>query len=237
MTFKFFKQHRPLKQTTIDSYYKQIAPRTTNNLKIWHININSLNTSHSALKERVELQTPKPDIIGVSETKNPKGRAIHHIPGYTAHHNDAESGSRGTAIYAREDLKSQEIQIRHKTKTKKDRFTAITMLDSTLIEAYAPVDCTKENEREEFYEDLNFIIEECRQAYPRNRIIVMGDMNAHVAGYYSEETNDNGRLLLRTCREQALAIAPFQGPTFERGDSKTAVDYILTDRQSYNDIT
>ena len=34
-----------------------------------------------------------------------------------------------------------------------------------------------------------------------------------------------------------MAIAPFQGPTFERGESKTAVDYILVDRQDYKDIT
>ena len=65
----------------------------------------------------------------------------------------------------------------------------------------------------------------------------MGDMNAHITGYYSEETNDNGRLLLQTCWEQAMAIAPFQGPTFERGESRTAVDYILTDRQNFKDIT
>ena len=40
-------------------------------------------------------------------------------------------------------------------------------------------------------------------------MVVMGDMNAHITGYYSEDTNDNGRLLLQTCRDQALAIAPF----------------------------
>ena len=34
-----------------------------------------------------------------------------------------------------------------------------------------------------------------------------------------------------------MAIAPFQGPTFERGECKTAVDYILMDRQDYKDVT
>ena len=129
---------------------------------MWHININSMTTSHGALKERVELQIPKPDVIGISETKNPKGRQIQHIPGYTAHHNDADSGSRGTAIYVRDDLKNQEIQIRHRTRAKRDRFTAITVSEWTIIETYAPVDCTDEPKREEFYEDLNFVIEECR---------------------------------------------------------------------------
>ena len=81
-------------------------------------------------------------------------------------------------------------------KTKRDRFTAATALQHTFIEAYAPVDCKDEQERDSFYEDLNLVIQECKQAYHQNRTIVMGDMNAHVAGYYSEETNDNGRLLL-----------------------------------------
>ena len=122
-------------------------------------------------------------------------------------------------------------------KTKRDRFTAATSLQHTFIEAYTPVDCKDEQEREDFYEDLNLVIQECKQAYPQNRTIVMGDMNAHVTGYYSEETNYNGRLLLQTCREQAMAIAPFQGPTYERGESKTAVYYILTDRRDFKDIT
>ena len=111
MNFKFFKEGRPLKQTTIDRFYKPPVPRSEGNLKIWHININSIKTSQGALKERVELQTPRPDIIGISETKIPRGLKPPHIPGYTVHHQDADTGSRGTAIYIRDDVKSQEIQI------------------------------------------------------------------------------------------------------------------------------
>ena len=51
-------------------------------------------------------------------------------------------------------------------KTSRDRFIAVTTLQHTFIEAYAPVDCKDEQEREDFYEDLNLIIQECKQAYP-----------------------------------------------------------------------
>ena len=62
----------------------------------------------------------------------------------------------------------------------------------------------------------------------------MGDFNAHVQGYYSDDTNINGKLLLELCKNQSLSITPFQGPTFERGTIKTAVDYILLERESYD---
>ena len=127
--------------------------------------------------------------------------------------------------------------IRQRTKSKRDRFTTVAAQNWIIIEAYAPVEWKEEQEREEFYEDLNLIIEECKQAYPQNTTIVMGDMNAHISGYYGDETNENGRLLLKTWKEQALAIAPFQGPTFERGECRTAVDYILLDREAYRTIT
>ena len=94
-----------------------------------------------------------------------------------------------------------------------------------------------EQEREEYFEDLDIIIREWTQSYPNHTLIVLGDMNAHVQGYYSDDTNENGKLLLKLWKEHALAIAPFYGPTFERGDSKSAIDYILLNREMYNSIT
>ena len=64
----------------------------------------------------------------------------------------------------------------------------------------------------------------------------MGDFNAHTQGYFSSETNENGKLLQELCKNEALAIAPYQGPTFERGETATAIDYILLDREHANDL-
>ena len=83
---------------------------------------------------------------------------------------------------------------------------------------------------------MNQVISKSRRAFPTHRMLIMGDLNAHTQGYYSQETNENGKLLKKMCKNEALTIAPFQGPTFERGESKTAIDYILMDREHINDL-
>ena len=121
-------------------------------------------------------------------------------------------------------------------KSKRDRITAALTTDKIYIEAYAPVETGNDQEREEFYEDVEMVTREYKQAYPNHAIIVMGDMNAHICGYYSEETNENGQLLLDFCKKQAFSLVPYQGPTFERGDTKTAVDYILLEREHFHKL-
>ena len=131
---------RPLIQTTLDRFLGRTPPPPANMLKVWHININSLRTSWGALKDLIRTHTPKTDVIGISETKNPSGRKILPIPGYQAFHNDAKSGTRGTAIYVREEIESQEIKLGEGLRTKRDRFTGIATQGRTYIEAYAPVE-------------------------------------------------------------------------------------------------
>ena len=82
-------------------FSEAIVPVTEGITACLHININSLKTSWGALKDTIRTYSPKPDIIGISETKNPAGRKILPIPGYQAFRNDAKSGTRGTAIYVR----------------------------------------------------------------------------------------------------------------------------------------
>ena len=84
--------------------------------------------------------------------------------------------------------------------------------------------------------DVKNTIIKCKTAYPEHKLITMGDMNAHTQGYYSESTNANGRLLIELCKSRNLAIIPYQGPTFERGESKSAIDYILVERANYHNV-
>ena len=37
-------------------------------------------------------------------------------------------------------------------------------------------------------------------------------------------------------KNEALTIVPYQGPTFERGETTTAIDYILLDREHISDL-
>ena len=69
-----------------------------------------------------------------------------------------------------------------------------------IIEAYAPVDCEDQEERENFYIDLEIISEKLKEELPNHKHMILGDMTAHVLGCYSKETNENGELILKICR-------------------------------------
>ena len=196
---------------------------------IWHLNINSLKTSYEYLLDCIKYATKRPDIIGLCETNNVRGRALPMIPGYRVAHNDATIGARGTAIYTRQELEMRELPIRMQLETPRDRFTAITIQEYVIIEAYAPVNSEDADERENFYMDLETIADKLAEELPNHKHIIIGDLNAHVLGCHSNETNENGELLLRLCRNTNMTIVPLPGPTFIRGETKTTVDYILMD--------
>ena len=71
-----------------------------------------MKTSFEYLLDLIKYATPRPDIIGICETKNRKGYNLPIIPGYRVMHNDAPIGARGTAIYTNEHLEARELPIR-----------------------------------------------------------------------------------------------------------------------------
>ena len=77
--------------------------------------------------------------------------------------------------------------------------------------------------------DLETIADKLAEELPNHKHIIIGDLNAHVLGCHSNETNENGELLLRLCQNTNMTIVPLPGPTFIRGETKTTVDYILMD--------
>ena len=81
-----------------------------------------------------------------------------------------------------------------------------------VIQAYAPTSNTEEVEIEQFYEDLQDLLE----LTPKNVLFIIGDWNAKVG---SQETpgirgkfvlrvrNEAGQRLIEFCQENALVIA------------------------------
>jgi hypothetical protein len=113
-----------------------------------------------------------------------------------------------------------------------------------LISLYAPDISKPKEQREEFYEDLQYVIDQ----KPRDAILIMtGDMNARVGNmpipgikqrFNEGEINDNGDLLINFCSMNSLRI----NNTFfnhkrnhkitwsdSRGRHST-IDYIITSR-------
>ena len=86
-------------------------------------------------------------------------------------------------------------------------------LNITVIQVYAPVSNTEEAEAEQFYEDLQDLLELTPK---KNVLFIIGDWNAKVG---SQETpgvtgkiglgmqNEAGQRLMEFCQENALVIA------------------------------
>ena len=74
-----------------------------------------------------------------------------------------------------------------------------------VVGTYAPVDCTTEDVREDFYEHLTATILELK-SQGIDCIVVGGDFNAQVAGHGHTRDNSNGKLLKEMCRNTGLYI-------------------------------
>ena len=114
--------------------------------------------------------------------------------------------------------------------------------DITVIQVYAPTSNTEEAEVEQFYEDLQDLLE---LTPTKDVLFIIGDRNAKVG---SQETpgvtgkfglgvwDESGQRLLEFCQENALVIAntPFQQHkrrlytwTSPDGQCRNQIDYIL----------
>lgn len=81
----------------------------------------------------------------------------------------------------------------------------------SLIEAYSPVESAKEEIKEEFTMNLIRAINQLSGELP---IILIGDFNAHIRGWLSEETNQNGTNLQHICQAHNLKILQLNEPTY-----------------------
>ena len=112
----------------------------------------------------------------------------------------------------------------------------------TVIQVYAPTSNAKETEVEQFYEDLQDLLE---QIPKRDVLFIIGDWNAKVG---SQETpgvtgrlgfgiwNEAGQRLIESCQENALVIANTLFQQHKRrlytwtspdGQHQNQIDYIL----------
>lgn len=67
-------------------------------------------------------------------------------------------------------------------------------------------------------------------------MLIMGDFNGHIEGWFSDHTNTNGQALIDFAEYWNLEILPNNQPTFRgRNGDPTCVDYVLIqkDLQAY----
>ena len=68
------------------------------------------------------------------------------------------------------------------------------------------VNSSDEKSREEFYAGLLNAIQQIKQRYPNAPFILIGDLNGHIKGWFSEATNANGKMIEHAARRYGLEI-------------------------------
>jgi len=124
-----------------------------------------------------------------------------------------------------------------------------TPFNITVIQAYAPTSTYSDDEVEDFYEQLQEVID---QTHKKDILIVQGDWNAQVGkevrkdwpdtcgGHSNEDTNDRGLRLLEFAKYNNLLLANTLGPHkasrrwtwhHPRGMHHSQIDYILVQKR------
>ncbi|CAG9327871.1 unnamed protein product [Blepharisma stoltei] len=198
-------------------------------LTVGHVNVYGVNQKGEQLREFIEEHNL--DILGIYETYLKEKDKAPYVPGYNWYHSPAIGHSAGVAFIYRNNLELKRLLIIHDS-----RIIGLMIGDFVIIEAYCPVENAIEEELEDFYEKLNIQIGEIRAA--EQRTLVLGDFNAHVAGWYSGTTNQNGKRLIKFCKEWQLKLMSLDKPTHTHSSGNVfCLDYCATDWDSADTIT
>ena len=194
------------------------------------MNIAGLWNKLDKLKTAIYNTPEKPDVIGLCETHLAKGEKglPPDIKGYNFFYNNYTSASAGTAIYYRSHMQAAEINVKVPSEIR-HRYTAARIGDTVIIEAYAVVDSTNDGEREKFFAGLMNVLQQTEAEYPQTPRILIGDLNGHIRGWYSDTTNKIGKMIEHLAKCNNLEIVSQKAPTFCRPGKLTCIDYTLVD--------
>ena len=141
--------------------------------KIW--NANGLRNKKEWLETAIDREEQAPAVVLIQESHIPTEQFPPHIQGFDVKHRGPSTREGGVLIYYRAILPASEAP-----PTPKDRITAIIIDSVAIINVYAPVNCTEETEREEFYHQLAAYASSIRATV--TSVIIAGDFNAQIAG-------------------------------------------------------
>ena len=71
----------------------------------------------------------------------------------------------------------------------------IVTTDNIIVEAYAPVNTAPIDTRQDYFTTLTASILETQRKHPNKPLILIGDFNSHLRGWFSETTDSSGKLL------------------------------------------
>ncbi|CAG9328038.1 unnamed protein product [Blepharisma stoltei] len=189
-------------------------------ITIAHVNAHGIKQKKQQIKQF--LEDTNAEILGASETHCSETDLLPSIDGYSWLHNPGSERSSGVGILFKKRLVTGETKL-----FMKGRIVGISIANLTVIEAYSPVEGDGET-LEQFYEGINEALAWGRER--KEQLIIIGDLNAHVEGWWSEKTNENGYRVKRLCKEWGLELLKLDEPTHLHSSGSTfCLDYCAAD--------
>lgn len=189
----------------------------SDNLKILHININSVN---SKIKELKHLTTKNNyDLVLLNETKLDTDKTPPTIPNYQCYYKNRTANGGGVAIYIKSSLDAKEMNIKSTYET-----VALEIGEILIIAVYNPkVGGIKDNE-----------IMQLINSHPRS--IIIGDLNARHPLWGDTKSNANGRALAKISNRNELEVIAPDEPTCYLKKTSSIIDLAVTKKVNVNAI-
>ena len=191
------------------------------------------------------------DIACIQETRWKGAKAREIGEGYKMFYPGYNTKKNGVAIVVGEKWRDNILEVNRIS----DRIITAKLLIDTIniniVSAYAPqVGCTDE-EKEEFWEELEELI---RSLSEKDKIVIGADLNGHIGrgntgyerwhgGFGNGEKNQEGDNILEFTQAYDLALGNSffkkreeHYVTYMSGTNRTVIDYILVRRQDLRDL-
>lgn len=238
---------------TVEVYGKNIA--STYNIGTW--NVRSLwqdGKLENVMQEMIRMNI---HIMGIAETFwNGEGDFNATLPGTDEEFRIIFSGGttkrKGVAFILRDSVRTAI----HSYYVVSERIISIKVrakpVDLAIIQVYAPTNDAAQAEVEDFYEQIERSVKECKKS--QDCLVIIGDFNGKVGDVKEDDIvgpfglgqrNENGQSIVDCCRRHNLMIANtwYQTKlnarhTWIAPDRKTKnqIDYILVDKRYRNGI-
>ena len=218
-------------------------------VRVGTLNVGTMNGKGRELADVMERR--KVDILCVQETKWKGSKARNIGGGFKLFYHGSDGRRNGVGVILKEDYAGRVLEVRRMS----DRVMSVKLevegMVINVISAYAPqVGCELE-EKEEFWSELDEIME----SVPREERVVIGaDLNGHVGrgnrgdeevmgGYGVGERNAEGQMVVDFAKRMGMAVVnTYFGKreehrvTYKSGGRCTQVDYILCRRCKLKEI-
>lgn len=190
------------------------------------------------------------DFIGLQEVRRP-GEGEHVRDGYTLYSmGEKEKKRSGVGILMKNNLVKDIIHVARKSSRIIAMWGKFHGMKMAILSVYAPTEHYDMDVKEEFYAEMDMVIESIPNEYRKN-IVILGDFNARIGEYdpiwynirgkygIRSELNENGQLLLDLCARNNLLIANsmFRKKIYgtwkhPRSKKWVTLDYILVSQSS-----